>query len=80
MEPKETKWMHITLVKDTGKTKVYELFSKDGNFLLGEIRWYGNWRQYAFMPRGNTVFEKQCLKDIVDFLIELMNERKKTNQ
>lgn len=68
--------MNIVCVKDSGKTKVFELYSKEGNALLGEIRWYGAWRQYAFMPRGNTVFEKQCLRDITDLLVELMNERK----
>ena len=74
---KETKWMNITCVHDTGKTKVFNLYSKEGNFLLGQVRWYGPWRQYAFMPEGNTVFEKKCLQDITDFIVELMNERKK---
>jgi hypothetical protein len=73
---KETKWMMITCIKDTGKTKTYALHSKDGNFHLGTVAWFSRWRQYAFMPYGETVFEKQCLQDIVDFLKELMLERK----
>ncbi len=68
--------MNITCVKDTGKTKVFELHSKDGNYLLGVIKWYGGWRQYAFMPNADTVFERKCLGDIINFITELMDKRK----
>lgn len=73
---KETTWMNIVCTKDTGKTKVFELLSKDGNFLLGEIRWYASWRKYAFFPAANTVFENDCLKDIREFITSLMLDRK----
>jgi hypothetical protein len=73
-EIKQTKWMHIHCVANTGKTKKFYVFA-DNNAFLGEIRWFVRWRQYAFFPE-NSVFEKQCLQDIVDFLKELAEERK----
>ena len=76
-ESKQTKWMRIQCVRDTGKTKVFYVFAEN-NAVLGEIRWFGRWRQYSFFP-NNSVFEKQCLQDIVDFLKELAEERKKMN-
>ncbi len=73
-----TKWMTIAQVPDPKKTtKLFNVISNEGNHLLGHIKWYGPWRQYTFMSQANTVFEKQCLKDIADFLIKLMDERKK---
>lgn len=43
---------------------------------LGTIKWYGPWRQYAFFPGPECLFEKTCLQDITDFLKTLMEERK----
>ena len=42
---------------------------------LGEIKWYGPWRQYCFEPRQNTIFNKTCLQDIVDVLQTLNEEQ-----
>lgn len=43
---------------------IIDVFAKDGNILLGRIKWYAHWRQYAFYPEEKTVFEKTCLADI----------------
>lgn len=74
----EAKWIIFTLTEDTGKTKKYFIFTKDTlvSTKLGEIKWFGRWKQYAFFPEPNTIFEKQCLKDITVFLETLMLERK----
>lgn len=45
--------------------------------ILGRISWYGTWRQYTFSPSFETIWNKDCLKDIQDFLQQLMDERKK---
>lgn len=58
------------------KTPVYFVDSKQGAH-LGEIKWYGPWRCYAFYPAGGTIFDKSCLKDIEKFLTGLMDARKK---
>ena len=48
-------------------TDVWEVYNKDNNTLLGEVRWLGAWRQYCFFPASDCVFEKNCLRRIADF-------------
>jgi len=73
-----SKWMYFSLYENTGKTLKYNVYTKDETPIkLGEIRWFGRWRQYAFYPEPQTVFEKQCMQDITNFLLNLMQERKK---
>lgn len=50
------------------KTKVWAVKTVDGTAWLGEIRWFGRWRCYAFFPYTNTVYERTCLLDIVHFI------------
>ena len=59
-----------------GKTKRYEIISKSNGDVLGRIYWYAQWRQYTFSPAYPTVWNKECLKDIQNFLQQLMDERK----
>lgn len=54
------------------KTKIYHLCSQKNELThLGQIKWYGPWRQYCFFPEDETVFNKTCLKDIMCFLEKL---------
>jgi hypothetical protein len=76
VEDKETKWLCFTCVKDTEKTKVFDVKAKEGNSLLGRIGWYPSWRQYTFIP---TIGVMTCLTDITEFLKELAEERKQKN-
>lgn len=59
------------------KTKVYSITSKEGNYHLGMIKWYGAWRQYCFFSEQNTVWNRECMRDVEDFMQQLMDERKK---
>jgi len=55
-------------VSQTGKTKIWEVFTKDEPVIaLGAIKWFGRWRRYAFYPEKDTVFEHDCLRDIASF-------------
>jgi len=55
----------------SGKTRVWDVATKeDYEDLVGEVRWFGPWRCYAFYPYDKTVFEKTCLRDIADFCEE----------
>lgn len=69
-------WIFFVKTGDTGKTYIYEVFSKEGGMILGEVKWFSNWRKYAFFPKANCLFEEKCLQDIIDFLKKLMLERK----
>lgn len=72
-----SKWIIFSLYENTGKTLKYNIYTKDTPPIkLGEIRWFGRWRQYAFFPEPNTVYEKQCMQDITNFLKKLMLDRK----
>ena len=50
----------------TGKTDI----------ILGRISWYFQWRQYTFSPSFDTIWNKDCLNDIIFFINNLMQDRK----
>lgn len=62
------KWVEFgaPTLSDSGKTNVWEVLSSNKSG-LGEIRWYGKWRKYAFFPLALTIFEQDCLRRIADF-------------
>lgn len=71
-----SKYLEFKQVPYNGKTKRFEVISKNHGYSLGRISWYGNWRQYIFSPVFETIWNKDCLKDIQDFLQKLMNDWK----
>ena len=73
-----SKYLEFKQIPYEGKTKRFEVISKKHcGIILGRISWYGAWRQYIFSPAFETVWNRDCLKDIQDFLQQLMDERKK---
>ena len=83
MTVKMTKWLEFRLLRrtDSGKTNVYQIWSKKPSFLVGEIRWYNGFRRYSFFPDGNAVFEETCMQDITDFLKQVSeNHKTKKNE
>ena len=62
----ESKWlMYEEQITPAGrKTKIWWVRAKEGGTLLGEIGWYGAWRQYVFYPRQATIFNRTCLRDL----------------
>lgn len=57
------------------KTKKLRVISNTTLTILGEIRFYAQWRKYIFEP-SNAIFDSKCLTEIVTFLDSLMLERK----
>lgn len=53
---------------DSGKTKMWGVFTKDTSIELGEVKWFTKWRKYAFFPNTETIFEEECLRDISFFV------------
>ncbi len=51
---------------DSGKTSIWDVTIQTGG-VIGEVRWFGRWRQYSFHPAPLTVFERGCLRTIADF-------------
>ena len=65
------KWIQFQVIRNTGKTFVWRIAAKDhGPTMLGDIKWFGRWRRYAFFPLSDTVYEHECLRDIANFCEE----------
>jgi len=72
----ETKYMDFIRVDvGQGKTQRWTVWNKNGP-ALGDICWYGGWRQYVFQPCSLTEFNHSCLTDIATFLQRLNSEHK----
>ena len=70
-------WLEFNKLEVERKTKVFEVRNIKTDFFLGTIEWDGAWRQYVFSPTAKPCkFSKGCLKEIFDFINELMEERK----
>lgn len=44
--------------------------------ILGRIQWYSQWRQYVFMPGYPTIWNRDCMNNIIFFITNLMKDRK----
>ncbi len=88
---KMSKWLEFSkpYLTKSGKTKIWSVYSsgykddpdEEKDFWLGDIKWRGGWRKYAFFPERDTTFEASCLRDIADFCEKQTKEhlaRKKT--
>ena len=56
------------------KTKVWGVYNKHSNELLGEILWHPPYRQYCF-DDGVLVLAKSCMDDMSKFIEEHWAER-----
>ncbi len=59
---------------ESGKTA--RILIKGPSGLLGEIKWFARWRQYAFFPHEGTVWNQECMADVMLMIDSLMLERK----
>jgi hypothetical protein len=79
-EPEEmsgSKYLEFYLGQQGQKTQIWHVYSKNHGSFLGYIKWFGRWRQYAFFPSPETVWNPECLRDICDFIRNLMDDRRK---
>lgn len=72
-----SKYLEFSLIEEKVKTKVVGVWSRKSSNRLGLIKWYGAWRQYAFFPEDNTIFNVECLNDIQIHIKGMMDERRK---
>lgn len=63
------KWIKFVLLPQdkNRKTQAWQVQSTTENHVLGLIAWYAPWRQYSFHPSYESVYERQCLRDIAQF-------------
>jgi hypothetical protein len=69
-------YLAFELIEHKSKTDIYLVKNNLNNSVLGKISWYISFRKYCFFPSFNTVFDSNCLEDIINFMGKLMNERK----
>ena len=66
-----SKYLEFSIIERKLKTKVIGVYSKRSGDKLAIIKWYGAWRQYAFFPERNTLYNTECLNDIISYIKEL---------
>jgi hypothetical protein len=65
-----SKYLEFATIEEK-KTKIIGVWSKKNGDRLGLIKWFGRWRQYAFFPETETLFNVECLNDIQSYISEL---------
>lgn len=58
------------------KTAIVWVYSSRDYATLGSIRWHGQWRQYAFFPAPDCLFNTGCMETIIARINDLMERRK----
>lgn len=77
MAAPEFKYIEVVEIKDTGKTKVFNVINKLHRDELGKICWYAPWRRYTFITSTNAlVFDAVCLDNIKEYINYLTRFRK----
>ena len=77
IEQARYKYIHFVKVKEKPRTAVYECRNNRSSEDIGQVGWYGPWRQYVFEAEMGAVFNNQCLLDIASFLFNLNREHKR---
>jgi len=66
------KYKYITLQeieKQKGrKTVDYIIVSNSSDTILGWVNYHNHWRQHVFTPASETIWNKDCLDNISEFL------------
>ncbi len=73
----EKKWLEFIEINNLGKTRVFKIRNVETNEYVGVIKWCCSFRKYAFYTEPNLVFSISCLRQIADFIEQLMNSRNK---
>jgi len=73
----DSPYLTFKLLDTDKKTQTYQVLSTQHGFMLGEVKWFGRWRQYTFFPQADSVFNKDCLIYISEFLDGLNKQHSK---
>ena len=70
----EYKYIRFQKIKmpTSRKTAIYSCLSNSDNTVLGTVKWFSRWRQFCFFPEPQTIFNRSCTADIIDFIDQLM--------
>lgn len=73
----ETEYLRFIDKESKQITKIIGVVNIHHDEEIGEIKWFGKWRQYCFYPSDNTIWNRSCLEEVYGVIIGLMEERKK---
>ena len=77
--PYHTEYLTFTRTQVQGrKTDIVFVRKRDWT-QLGQIKWFGRWRQFCFFPEPETTFNRKCLSEIDVEIEALMAERRGTS-
>ena len=74
---KDKQYINFIEQSQTGKTLIFNVASTRDESLLGVVKWYSRWRQYAFFPKTGTLYNIDCMRKIAGFIDDLMYDRNK---
>lgn len=67
---KKYKYISIIQVADEvfGNKPVYRIYANRGGAQIGILSFYKPWKEYVFSSKDDCVFNNGCLKDVLDFI------------
>lgn len=66
----------VDVTPEGRKTAIVDVRSTRSGINLGQIRWFGRWRQYAFYPDDETIWNPDCLEAVNARIRKLMAARR----
>lgn len=71
---RESKYLvYRSVILPKRKTPIVFVCNKSGEE-IGQIRFYPQWRSFVFCPEADTLFDSECLEDII-FTINLFQQK-----
>ncbi|TET16314.1 MAG: hypothetical protein E3J81_03565 [Dehalococcoidia bacterium] len=67
----EYKYIVFKRVEVDGGRPYWECRNRKPGSLLGLVCWTSCWKEYCYYMESNTVYSKDCLEDIADFIKKL---------
>lgn len=79
---RETTYLQFSLIgySPSGKTKVFSVKNIKAGMIIGMVFWEGRFRKYGYHSYSDIIYDNNCLRDITEFLEDLMTEHKEKKQ
>ena len=72
----EFQYIRFMQKESIGKTSIWSCRNIHHGDELGIIKWHSAWRTYCYFPTVQAVYSQGCLKNIVEFIDNLLAERR----
>ncbi len=66
----------VSLELHEGKP-VYRIFNTKSNGQIGILSYYKPWKEYIFSSKEGCIFNDGCLRDVLDFMDNVIKQKKK---